>query len=368
MTRTVRTMRSNRAFIPIITFRWLLWVLALGMLSVGARAGSNLPPALIGLLVASTAAYNLLWTLRCAALTRLASRQPALLAADLLLSALPAWLSGGWSSPFLPFMFGALMLPGALFDWRGVLVAIVGYIIVDQIVGRTAWRAGTAVPPAWPWGLLRYTLPVAAALIGPLSIAVWKRRTQRPSPSTASRMLPARMPMHAPGRVVQPAPPSGGATGREAGSSPAASWSLVRPRSQTLERLPLQELHAAIRQIVSEAEDHGLTVRLALHGAQPVLPPGHIQLLAKVVEVGLDNVRCHAHTREAEVTVATDETNVLLIVRDHGTGLLDGTAEPPGFHQIKRLRYRIEEVEGTLNVREHEAGGVVVTARVPRDQ
>ncbi|MDQ5852232.1 MAG: ATP-binding protein, partial [Chloroflexota bacterium] len=86
------------------------------------------------------------------------------------------------------------------------------------------------------------------------------------------------------------------------------------------------------------------------------------------VEVGLDNVRCHAHTREAEVTVATDETNVLLIVRDHGTGLLDGTAEPPGFHQIKRLRYRIEEVEGTLNVREHEAGGVVVTARVPRDQ
>jgi signal transduction histidine kinase len=52
-------------------------------------------------------------------------------------------------------------------------------------------------------------------------------------------------------------------------------------------------------------------------------------------------------------------------VRDHGNGLLDGTADLPGFHQIKRLRYRLAEVEGTLDVREDDGGGVLFIVRIP---
>ena len=62
---------------------------------------------------------------------------------------------------------------------------------------------------------------------------------------------------------------------------------------------------------------------------------------------------------------ATIDERVLLAIRDHGEGLLDGTAEPPGFHQLRRLRYRVEEVEGSLLVHEEVGGGVSVTLRVP---
>ena len=124
-------------------------------------------------------------------------------------------------------------------------------------------------------------------------------------------------------------------------------------------------LHAALRQTIADAEEQGLVVQLVLNGPDPMLPPGHVQLMVKTVEVALHNIRCHAQTRDAEVTVTHEEENMLLIIRDRGTGLLDGTAEPPGFHQLKRLRYRAEEVEGSLDVREDVGGGVFVTLRVP---
>ncbi len=125
------------------------------------------------------------------------------------------------------------------------------------------------------------------------------------------------------------------------------------------------ELYASIREVVAEAEEQGLTVHLVFDGAEPALPQDHIQLLGKAIEVGLDNIRRHAHADEAEVTVAAEGSALLLTVRDHGIGLLDGTAEPPGFHQLRRLRYRLQEIEGALDVSEDEAGGVLLKIQVP---
>jgi signal transduction histidine kinase len=124
-------------------------------------------------------------------------------------------------------------------------------------------------------------------------------------------------------------------------------------------------LYQAIRQAVAEAGEQGLHVQLVFDGDEPNLPLDHVQVLTKAVEVGLDNVHRHAETHEAEITLTSEPSDVLLIMRDHGAGLLDGTAEPPGFHQLKRLRYRVQEIEGTLEVLEDDGGGVVLRVRVP---
>ena len=362
MQRVLPALKSRRALIPVITFRWLLWALAIGVLSArpSLRAGSVVVPTTI--LVATTAAYTLLWTFRLPALTRLAVRWPLLLLVDLCLSLVPAWLSGGWRSPFALFALGALILPGALFRWRGALLAIAAYFACDQIGAWVLSRLGVVGPLASPFVDLLYLWPIIAAALWPLSLTLCRLRAGRSAPATAApaTSLSAILPRNRPAANTAAA----AIASREAGSTSTA-LSLTRARPQTLEHPPLVELYASIRQVVSEAEDQDLTVRLVIDGAEPVLPPGHVQVATKAVEIALDNIRRHAHTREAEVRITSDRASILLAIRDQGAGLLDGTAEPPGFHQLKRLRYRLEEIEGSLDVRDETSGGVVVTARLP---
>ena len=320
-------------------------------------------PALVGLLLLSMSAYLVVWSHRLGPLVRHADRRPLLLLADLCLSIFPAWATGGWQSPLLPFAFGALVLPGALFSWPGTIAAMLAYLVVDQVVGWNAWRPGTPVPLASPGGIFSYVRPLVAAALWPLSVELWRRSPRRrglltappvpaarPATSMATRLLPSSS-----ARAGSPAEPPVGAT----------TWSIAR--SQTLEHAAvLVDVRAAILQAVAEAEEQGLAVQLVIEGVEPLLPPGHVQVLTKAVEVGLDNVRRHAGAREAEVTLASEDTMILLTVRDHGNGLLDGTAEPAGFHQLKRLRYRVQELEGTVAVHDDEAGGVTLYVRIPR--
>ena len=360
--------QTNHAFVPVIAFRGLLWALTITLFVTSQPPPQSLDPSLVLILSAGTAVYTILWSLRLPQIARRMARRPILLLADILLSMLPAWVSGGWLSPFLPFAFGALVLPGALFHWRGAAAAVGAYLLVDQLAGWTTWPAGTPPPFVSGMFLLGYARPVIAASIWPLSVTLWRWRTRRETRHTQPARVPRANVIPA-ARVEELSRAVIRTPDQAAGLSAPATRTLAWPRSQTLERPPILELHAAIRQVVADAEDRGLTVQLVMDGNDIPVPPGHLHLLTKAVDVGLDNILSHAHTREAEVTVAGypghNRAGVLITIRDHGTGLYDGTAEPPGFHQIKRLRYRLQEVEGSLEVREHDAGGVVFTVWLP---
>lgn len=362
--KVVATHNSERVLLPLITFRWFLWVLVLALLSLDGRIRSS-QSVLAVLLIALAAVYTFVWSLKLASFASSATRQPALLTGDLVISLLPASLTGGWSSPFLPLALGALILPGVLFHWRGSLLAIAAYLVADQIIGWSIWRPGLQLPLASPWGLLHYLLAVIAATSWPLALQLWRWRTRRSARGGSAITLPARHRGSTTTGRVQTVEQPVETMRSGSGAGTATALSVARTRPQTLEHPPALELYAAIRHAVAEAEEQGLKVDLVFDGTELVLPQDQIQLLAKAVEVGLDNTLRHARTCEAEVTAVTEGQNILLTVRDHGPGLLDGTAEPPGFHQLRRLRYRLAEVEGILDVRDDDTGGVLLTVRIP---
>ncbi len=97
---TVASRYISRALYPLIAFRWLLWAGAVATLIMhtGPLSGRS---TLVTALVASTSMYTFVWSVRLPGLTTLAERRPLILLADLVVSLLPAWLSGGWSSPFM---------------------------------------------------------------------------------------------------------------------------------------------------------------------------------------------------------------------------------------------------------------------------
>jgi hypothetical protein len=361
-------MQFTHAFVPAIVFRCLIWAMTAGFIAAGlAPQGTVAQPTLL-IVGGSTALYTLAW---CFFLPRLAywiTRFPALLLLDIILSAVPASISGGWLSPFAPFGLGALMLPGALFHWRGVAAALTSFVLVDQLVGWTTWPADRTIAAHWSLFVFGYLRALVAATIWPTSFALWKWHARRLLPHSDQSDPREHV---APGKHLRPAapePPRTSPARAEGRLHASTAWRIVRQPAQTLEHVPVA-LHTAIGQAIAEAEERGLQVRLTLATHEPTLPESHVQLLAKAVEISLDNIHIHAGSRDAEVTLAVEEhtsaPEVVLSVRDHGNGLLDGTADLPGFHQLRRLRYRLEEVEGSLDVHEDDTGGVVFVVRVP---
>lgn len=361
MRRAVPAVELRRAFWPAILFRWLLWTLSIGLLSAGVPARLSWPVALaLGVL---TGAYTLLWTLKVADLTRLASRQPAILLLDLLLSLIPVWLTNGQNGPLAPFALGALVLPGMIYHWRGALTGSLAYVALGAIGGWTLTHMQIISVDDELLSLLLLR-PLIAGSVLPLSDVLWRHRRLRSMPPTPTPSAPMRSPQE-PRASLMRSMEAAALDRRETHPAAAVAVHLAHPYLQTLERPPFTDLHTAIRLAAAEAEEQGLRVRLTHDGLAPALPLSHLQLVARTVEVTLDNVRCHARTLEADVSVVCADDGVILTIRDHGQGLQDGTAEPPGFHHLRRLRYRIEEIGGSLVVHEEVGGGLSVAVRVP---
>ncbi len=364
---TVAMMQPNHAFVPAIIFRCLIWMMTVGLIVAGISPLDSTSSTTVFIISACSAAYTIIWSLFLPQIIHWSTRIPALLLIDVVLSALPAWVSGGWLSPFLLFMLGALIVPGALFHWLGVIGAVAGAVLIDQLIGWTTWPSSLSPAVAVPTIALGYVRMLVAATIWPLSFELWKWRTHRHADHTAQADLLENVVRY---RETQPLVPRAEQTTRiepEQAENAPTVWRATRPSAQTLEQVPVA-LHAAIEHVVAEAVSRGLQVRLNLPQQERALPQSHVHLLAKAVEVGLDNIQSHATTCEADIDLVVDETappSLVLSVRDHGNGLLDGTADLPGFHHIRCLRYRLQDIDGTLDVRDADTGGVIFVVRIP---
>lgn len=110
---------------------------------------------------------------------------------------------------------------------------------------------------------------------------------------------------------------------------------------------------------------HAITVEWTGQPPPRVLPPLAESILVRALEEALANVKQHANATNVEVELRTEDDNVLLTVRDNGVGLVHGTIQRPGSHGLRSLRYRVQEINGQMEVYEGVDGGLVVQLSVP---
>lgn len=108
-----------------------------------------------------------------------------------------------------------------------------------------------------------------------------------------------------------------------------------------------------------------IAVKLVAHPAPRSLPPLAESIVIRALEEALTNIERHAQATAVEIELRAEDDNVLLTVRDDGVGLVHGTIQRPGCHGLRSLRYRVQEINGQMEVYEGVDGGLVVQLSVP---
>ena len=376
--------RFPKNYTVAVVARWSAWLVVVLLLWNNDTFNSlGQPHHVLSLMLFSyTTIYALIWTRQ---LPRFATRTndgSVIILYDLVLSALPMWPTGGWTSPFLPFALSVLVVPTVSRGWRGGSLVAAVWLALDQIMLWTMrpnpWEIATSEQSVPLFGrtlqidgsialLGRTLLPFGLVAVVAGLVAVWQhharrveRRAHRPPPSVRWEHATVRSML---GDTGEPVP----SYARPAGGEPEMSrpWSTERASQSTLERRSSTSINGALRHFRPELQAAGISLAVELEGDETRVSQQIYALLTKALEVALDNVISHAHARSVLVELKFGHDDTLLTICDDGVGLYDGTAEPPGFHQLKRLRFRATELGGELQVAEQAEGGVKFALRVP---
>lgn len=365
------------------SYRWFAWGLAgLSLVLPTTRTPNT---AFHAWLLILTGVLNVLATALAQSYVRVARRRPAILGLDLVASIALVWTSGGTALPFLPYALGALVLPALLYGWRGRLIASIFFALLD-------WSALWITARQELVTRIMNTSEAASRLAAPflfVLICVWlvhlARHTTAPlRPRTAENPYLSRgsaQPNRRPesnegsgGRIATvPAPPRRSFEPMVTDRSLAVPLAATDSEAQELRRdvfaltpNTLVELPTALDQLANGfGKRSNLAVRTAFIGQTRSLPRAHYLTLLRLAQEALINVPQHAHAHSALLTLRYDRSEITLTVQDDGVGLLDGTYERPGLHGLRAMRYRLAEIDGSLEVFEGETGGVTVRGIVP---
>ncbi len=376
--------RFLKNYMVAVVARWSAWLIVLLLLWNNGTFNTPSEPrhALSLMLLSYTTIYALLWTRQ---LPRFATRTndgSVIILYDLVLSALPMWPTGGWSSPFLPFALSVLVVPTVSRGWRGGSLVAAILLALDQIMlwtlrpnpweiatsehnlrvfGRTFLVEGSIALLGWtlvPFGLV--------AVIASLR-ALWQRYARRVAERAQRPALRVQWDHVTVRSVLGDADEAGTsyADTTSGESELSRPWSKERSNQPTLERRSSTSINGALRHLRPELQAAGVALAVQLEGDEARVPQQVQALLTKALEIALDNVISHAHARSVVVALQFGQDAAQVVVCDDGVGFYDGTAEPPGFHQLKRLRFRAAELGGELRVEEQAEGGVKFALRVP---
>lgn len=356
-------------YVFALSVRWGAWLLVVALLTGSgafARLASNGWP-LIALMYATM--YTILWTRVLRKILVRTNDGSVIILYDLVLTALPVLLDGGWGSFFVLLPLSVLILPAISRGWRASLPVAASFLAIDQAVLWATTPNPWQISAQGTWAsimLLGRTLLPFGVVVGVAGVAqilrwarVRRRRATKPPamqweyPSVQSLLDSADI-------------RAGAAYGRiAADEAPMRAWGKERASQPTLERRRPASIKMALQHLVPDLEAAGIAVTVHTEGEEQRLPPRIHELLTRATEVALDNVIAHAHARSVVINVQITHEDASLVVCDDGIGLFDGTAEPPGFHQIKRLRFRTQELGGTLQIEDREEGGVGLRLQVP---
>lgn len=120
-----------------VIYRWLAWVLALGLIATGSTATYGLHwqrQREVYLLGGFTLLVNLLLTFGLRPYMRLMRRYPAVLALDVLFCLAVYSRSNIWTSPFQFYSYASLMLPVALFFFWGAIAGSLLFLALNLVL------------------------------------------------------------------------------------------------------------------------------------------------------------------------------------------------------------------------------------------
>ncbi len=364
----------------LIAYRWLSWGVVGSWLLVTQQI-----MGIQGLVLLIAGGLNLLLTIFARPYLSFVQRNPAWLAIDIIVMVVILIQSGGWQSPFLPYAYASLIAPGLLLRWGGGLMAGLTFVTMDQAALMMAGTPASERLSGNPIDLLLLGASIIAPpLIGSAIPALVERvrdlvaRRTRQRPAELLRPEPLRP------EPPRPEPPRSDLIRRESDRAKRPPTDLMLAtqltRTRTTEHgveelrremfVPLAaadaELSSALNELsVRFTHNTHIAARVTLLGRSQSVNRVHRELLIRLSQEALLNIRQHASARHVTITLRYDAFSVALLVQDDGVGLLDGTYERPGLHALRAMQYRLSEFGGRLDVFETEGGGVTVRATMP---
>lgn len=357
-------------------YRWLAWAATAGVL-LAQRRGAQFASALI-----VSAAVNLLSMAFAQRYVRIAQRNPLTMGADIVYAVLLLVFTGGWSSPFVLYGYGSLVLPGLLYGWRGRVMSALSFM---WLYPAALWAAGT--PPSdlvaedgWASLALRLSGPLLFAGVFPGAVELLRRVAVMRGGAGARATSVPRLERRVGGDPIRYLPVDRAAGRSRAALPDEAPLAIQATKVRTTEQgvgdlrrvifMPLpsvdMDLGAALDVLAVRFGQHtGTPARVTLLGRTRMLNPIYRGLMVRLAQEALLNVQQHAHAASASLTLRYDASSVSLLIQDDGVGLLDGTYERPGLHALRAMHYRLAEFGGRLDVFETEGSGVTVRATMP---
>ena len=111
------------------------------------------------------------------------------------------------------------------------------------------------------------------------------------------------------------------------------------------------------------AQRSGVEVSCRIAERLPGIPPQTELVVYRVAQEALTNVARHSGSERAELSLEAEDGHIVLTVRDHGKGLLDGRSPGSG---IRGMRERAALVGANLEIRDADSGpGAEVRLQIP---
>ncbi|MGI4721301.1 MAG: sensor histidine kinase [Janthinobacterium lividum] len=134
------------------------------------------------------------------------------------------------------------------------------------------------------------------------------------------------------------------------------------------DKLEFLGLKAALAELVPDwGAAHGIRARASLPDEDGAYTRTQGVVLLRCAEEGLRNVAAHAGATEVEVILDDDGDQVMLTVRDNGSGLKQkAVLESTSCHGLRLLRERARFLGGSLQLGAGETGGAVLRMTLPK--
>lgn len=120
-----------------------------------------------------------------------------------------------------------------------------------------------------------------------------------------------------------------------------------------------------LRAFISDWQKRNSAIAISLHQHLPAtVGPSVALAIYRVVQEGLINALRHGQPTNVDITVTCDDQRIVVKVVDDGVGLSADWSRPGRFG-LRGLQERLEQLHGSLQVRDRETNGVEIVAEIP---